>query len=67
MHLRDEENSVEGKHFLYKALNVVGPIDPRAMPVIRFTEKERDVWMCALWDEAEALQRPLPSDNRGKW
>ena len=41
---------------------VVGPIHPKAMPVILRTPAEVDLWLTAPAEDALVLQRPLPDD-----
>lgn len=57
------EVTVDAFGFLTTEPNaVVGPIHPKAMPVILTKPDEFDLWLRADWTQASRLQRPLPDD-----
>jgi putative SOS response-associated peptidase YedK len=61
-------NPVEGEHKLFGFLTcdanaVVGPIHPKAMPVILTTADEVETWLTAPAEEALRLQRPLSDEG----
>lgn len=62
------DDPVEEEHLLYGFLTtepngIVGPVHPKAMPVLLTKPEEWRTWLEAPVEEALELQRPLPDDE----
>ena len=61
---KENPDRIEEKHWLFSFLTteangVVGPVHPKAMPVLLTTKEECGTWLESPTEEALGLQRPL--------
>ncbi|CAO4148235.1 hypothetical protein DHODJN_12975 [Methylorubrum extorquens] len=60
IHGRDKEECRLFSFLTTEANGVVGPVHPKAMPVLLTTKEECSTWLEASTEEALRLQRSLP-------